>query len=33
LFHETIRQDIIDEQVLVLRDSLLGTSDFVVEKI
>jgi len=33
MFHDTIRQDVIDEQVLVLRNSLLGTCDFVVEKI
>lgn len=33
IFHDSIRQEIIDEQVLVLRNSLLGTSDFTVEKI
>ena len=33
IFHDSIRQDIIDEQVLVLRNSLFGTGDFIVEKI
>ncbi len=30
VFHKTIRQEILDEQVLVLRDSLLGTGEFFV---
>ncbi len=33
VFHDTIRQDILDEQVLALRESLLGTSDFFVVKL
>jgi len=32
-FHRTISQDAIDEQVLVLRESLLGTSEFFVVKL
>jgi CRISPR-associated protein Cas1 len=33
IFHDSIRQEIIDEQVLVLRNSFLGICDFFVEKI
>ncbi|NYT21547.1 MAG: CRISPR-associated endonuclease Cas1 [Methanomicrobiales archaeon] len=33
VFHQTIRQDILDEQVLALRESLLGTSEFFVVKV
>ncbi|NYT17416.1 MAG: CRISPR-associated endonuclease Cas1 [Methanomicrobiales archaeon] len=33
IFHETIRQNILDEQVLALRESLLGTSEFFVLKV
>lgn len=33
IFHETIRQEILDEQVLVLRESLLGTGEFFVVKL
>ena len=33
IFHGTIRQNILDEQVLALRESLLGTSEFFVVKV
>ena len=33
IFHETIRQNVLDEQVLALRESLLGTSEFFVVKV
>jgi len=33
IFQETIRQDVLDCQVLVLRESLIGTSDFHVAKV